>query len=135
MTNLSKKKALATRTFNVGAGRIVFVNSRIDDIKEAITRKDLIDLKNDGAIIIKPISGRKTVVKKVKRRTVGNVRKRVNKSKQEYVKVTRKLRNYAREMRKQGRISPEELKEIRKKIRSRNFRSLANLKEHLGGTN
>ena len=34
--NLSKKKKLAKKTFNVGEDRIVFLESRLDEIKEAI---------------------------------------------------------------------------------------------------
>ncbi len=131
--NLSKKKDLAIRTLKVGRERIVFLKSRLDEIKDAITKQDIRDLHKDGAILIKEVKGRKKNVKKKKRRTAGNVRKKVNTRKQDYVKSTRKLRKYVAEMKKQGKLSKEDAGEIRKKIRNRIYRSLAHLKTTLGG--
>ncbi len=53
--NLRKKKALAARTFGVGLSRIEFLEPRLDEIKEAITKQDIRDLYKDGAIRIKNI--------------------------------------------------------------------------------
>jgi len=129
--NLKKKKDLAVRTLKVGRSRVIFVDSRRDDIKEAITKQDIRDLKKDGAILIKEVSGRKKV-NKSKNRGPGKIRKKVNKRKQEYMATTRKLRNYLAELKKQGLISREDVLEIRKKIRNRHFKSKAALKDHLG---
>jgi large subunit ribosomal protein L19e len=131
--NLKKKKALVTRTLKVGKERIVFLKSRMDEIKEAITKNDIRGLQKEGAIIIKNIKGRRKIKKKSKNKSAGNIRKKVNKRKQEYVKMTRKLRNYVAEMKKQGKLSKEEIKDIRKKIRNKAFKSKAHLKEYLGG--
>jgi large subunit ribosomal protein L19e len=131
--NLKNKKSLAVRTLNVGRERIVFLNSRLDDIKEALTKQDIRDLKKDGAILIKEIKGRKKVKKKKTRRSTGNIRKKVNTRKQDYVIMTRKLRRYVSEMKKQGRLSPEEVKDIRNKIRNKIFKSKAHLKIYIGG--
>jgi large subunit ribosomal protein L19e len=130
--NLGKKKALAVRTLKVGKARIVFLESRLNEIKEAITKQDIKDLKEDGAIIIKNINGRKTKIKK-KSRSPGNIRKKVNKRKQEYVKATRKQRAYVGAMKKSEKVSLEEYKDIRKKIRNRIFKSKAHLREYIGG--
>lgn len=129
--NLRSKKALAARTFDVGKERIVFVNSRVNEIKEAITKQDIKDLKKDGAIIIKEVGGRKAVKKKSKKRGPGKIKKNVSKRKQEYVIMTRKLRSHVGELKKKGKMSNEEFKAIRKKIRNREFRNKAHLKEHL----
>ena len=101
--NLAKKKKLAERTLGVGKERIVFLKSRLEDIKDAITKQDIRDLYKDGAIIIKEKKGRKKSRKK-KRRTMGNVRKRVKKRKEQYVTLTRKLRGYVSELKKQDKI-------------------------------
>jgi len=130
--NLKKKKSLAVRTLKVGKERIVFLKSRLDEIKEAITKQDIRDLKKEGAIVIKGIKGRKKV-KKVNKRSTGNIRKKVNKRKKEYVIMTRKLRKYIAEMKKQGKLSKEEILDLRKKIRNRIFRSKAHLKTYIGG--
>ncbi len=129
--NLGKKKELAKRTFGIGKDRIVFVDSRLEDIKEAITKQDIRDLRKDGAIIIKEVGGRKKIRKK-SRRGVGNIRKGRRVVKRDYIILTRKLRKHAAEMKKSGEMSKEVFKDIRKKIRNKVFRSKAHLREHLG---
>lgn len=130
--NLSKKKELAKRTFGVGEDRIVFVESRLNDIKEAITKQDMRDLRQDKAIIIKEKKGRKKVIRK-RRRSTGNIRKKINTRKRDYVILTRKLRKYVSEIKNQGKISKEEVNDIRKKIRNKAFRSKSHLKEYIEG--
>ena len=130
--NLRKKKAMASRLLGIGKERIMFIPSRANEIKEAITKQDIRDLVIDKAIIIRDVKGRKTVRKK-RSRSVGNVRKKVNKRKQNYVKLTRKLRGYICELSKQGILSKEEVTEIRKKIRNSEFKSKSHLKEYIGG--
>tara|TARA_Y100000310_G_scaffold167546_2_gene167368 strand:+ start:10060 stop:10461 length:402 start_codon:yes stop_codon:yes gene_type:complete len=129
--NLRKKKELATRTLKVGKKRIVFLNSRVKEIKEAITKQDIRDLKDEGAIIVKEIKGKRKKEKKSKKRGPGKIKKNVNKRKQEYVVHTRKLRKYVAERKKQENISKKESEDIRKKIRNRFFRSKSHLKEYI----
>lgn len=131
--NLSKKKALAIRTLKVGKERIVFLNSRLDEIKEAITKQDIRDLTQEGAIIIKEIKGRKKVEKRTRKRGPGKIKKKVNTRKRDYVIMTRKLRKYVAGLLNHGSISKENSTEIRKKIRNKAFRSKAHLKDHIGG--
>lgn len=127
------KRELAAKTLKVGKARITFVRARLDEIKEAITKQDIRDLVVNGAILVKPIKGRKTNTKRKNRRGVGKVKNKVNTRKQDYVIITRKLRNYVREQKKQGRLSSEEVKEIRKRIRNRAYKSKANLKLYIEG--
>ena len=132
--NLRKKKELAARALKVGKDRIVFVKERFDEIKESITKQDIKDLKEEGAIRVKNINGRRKVVKRKRSRGPGKIKKKVNKRKQEYVKATRKQRKHIKDLKEKGLISREEFKEIRKKIRNRDFKSHAHLKIHtLGG--
>lgn len=131
--NLKKKKQLAIRTLDVGEARIAFVGSRTKDIKEAITKQDIRDLVLDGAILIKEVKGRRKVVKKKSKRSPGNVKKKVNKRKENYMIMTRKLRRYVKGIKSQGQITRDESLELRKKIRNKLFKSLAHLKEHIGG--
>ncbi len=131
--NLRKKRALAARTFGVGIGRIEFLEPRLDEIKEAITKQDIRDLHKDGAIIIKKVRGRKTRVIKSKKKTTGNIRKKLNKRKRNYVVLTRKLRKHLAENRE--KFTEKERKDLRKKIRNKFFRSKSHLKEHLGDKN
>ncbi|MFH1326535.1 MAG: 50S ribosomal protein L19e [archaeon] len=129
--NLKKKKNLASKTLGIGKKRIVFVKQRLGEIKEAITKQDIKDLKKEGAIVIKETKGRSKVNKKSKKRGPGKIKKKVNKRKQKYVIMTRKLRKYSAELKKQGKLSGEEVKEIRKKIRNKKFKSKAHLREQI----
>lgn len=131
--NLKKKKLLAKKTLNAGKKRIIFIPSRIDEIKDAITKQDIRDLQKEGAIVIKDIKGKRKIIGRKRKRGPGKIKKKVNKRKQEYVIMTRKLRKYVSEMKKQGMLSAEEIKGIRNKIRNRIFRSKAHLKEYIGG--
>ena len=130
--NLSKKKLLAVRTLKIGKERIMFMQSRLNEIKEAITKQDIRDLVKEGAITIKEIKGRLKNKKRKTRRSTGNIRKKVNTRKKDYVALTKKLRTYVEYLETSGKISKDEKKELRKRIRNKDFRSKANLKEHLG---
>jgi large subunit ribosomal protein L19e len=132
--NLRAKKQLAANTLGVGKGRIIFVNERLEEIKEAITKQDMRNLQKDGAIIIREVKGRSKNVNKGKRRHIGKVRRKVNTRKQDYVIMTRKLRKVLAEKKSKGELDIKEIKELRKKIRNKMFRSKAHLKEYIGGS-
>ena len=129
--DLSKKKKLAKRTLNVGEDRIVFLESRLEEIKDAITKQDIRDLLKSGAILIKERKGRKKVQRRISRST-GNIRRKAKGKKREYIIITRKLRRYLKSQLFKGKIFKEHFIDIRKKIRNRGFRSLAHLKEYIG---
>ena len=128
---LKAKRELAAKVLNVGKERILFVDSRLTEIKEAITRQDIRDLFSAGAIQVREISGRKKIVKRTHRRRTGRVRKNVNATKQEYVIITRKLRKFAKHLLKTKKINQESYEDIRRKIRARTFKSRRHLNESL----
>ena len=130
--DLGKKRNLAARTLKVGKERIFFVPSRLDEIKEAMTKQDIRDLHREKAILIKEIKGRRTKIKKKTKKGDGSRRKNVNNRKETYMILTRKLRKYLKDLKTQGKISREESKSIRKKIRSRDYKSKAHLKLQMG---
>lgn len=131
--NLDKKKKLAARTLNVGKERIVFNISRLGEIKEAITKQDIKDLYKDGAIMIKNIKGRKKIYKRKTRRNAGSRKKIIINRKQNYVKITRRLRNYLRVLRNKGSIPEEHFSKMRREIKTSAFNNLAQFKERIGG--
>ena len=88
--NLRKKKQLAAKALKVGEKRIMFLEPRLEEIKEAITKQDIRDLKNEGAIIIKDVKGKKKVEKRKRRRSVGKIRKKVKRKTVKRKKVKRK---------------------------------------------
>ncbi len=124
--NMLKKKRLAARTLNVGIDRIRFNEERIEEIKEAITKQDIRDLFASKAIIIKPARGKKKAVNQRRKRGEGKIRRKVRGK--EYVILTRKLRGYISQLRKQGKIDKLKYDELRKRIRERMFRSKSHLR-------
>lgn len=129
---LDKKKEMAARALKVGKGRIMFVESRLEEIKEAITKQDIRELHKEGAIIIKEVSGRKKIEKR-KRKGPGRIKKKVIDRKGDYVIMTRKLRAFVKSLKEKGELAPEEAKDIRNKIRNKAFKSKANLKDYVRG--
>ena len=128
---LSKKKELAAKALGVGKKRIMFVEANLPEIKEAITRMDILDLHKSGAIKIREVSGRKKITKRKNRRRTGKIKKNVNNRKKEYVIITRKLRAFTRGLIRTGKLDKEANRRIRKEIRARKFKSKRHLKEHL----
>ena len=129
---LGKKKALAARVLKVGLERVVFAGGHEDEIKEAITRQDILDLKEAGAIQIKEKKGRKKIVKRKHRRRAGKIKKRVNVRKRDYVLLTRKLRKTTHSLLSQEKINKEMKNKIKKMIRAKKFRSKRHLHEQVG---
>jgi large subunit ribosomal protein L19e len=129
--NLRKKKMLAAKTLGVGKNKIIFVKSRLDEIKEAITKQDMRDLYSEKAIIIREKAGRGRKEKKGRRKGAGNIRKKIRERKRKYVILTRKLRKRLDEFRKGRRISGEQVQEARKRIKNRNFKNQAAFNEYL----
>jgi len=128
---LDKKKELAIRTLKVGKKRVVFNLNRLDEIKEAITKQDIRDLVNEGAIKIVEIKGSLTKKKRKTRRREGSIKKKVNTRKRDYMTMTRKLRAHVAKLKERGSLNPEDIKELRKEIRLKEFRSLAHMKEKI----
>lgn len=129
---LDKKKALAAKVFNVGKERIVFLEPRLEEIKEAITKEDIRSLKTDGAILIKEIRGKKSRGKKKKaRRSMGNIRKNTHERKSKYILLTRKLRGHISELKNKNLLSKDQVSDMRKKLRNKYFRSKSHLKEYI----
>tara|TARA_Y100000310_G_C20696369_1_gene826020 strand:- start:4739 stop:5149 length:411 start_codon:yes stop_codon:yes gene_type:complete len=128
---LEGKRNLIARTLNVGKDRIVINTERLSEIKEAITKQDIKDLFEDKAISVKQIKGTRKNVKRKTRRRMGSIKKNPQTRKQDYVKLTRKFRAHVKNLKTQKKISQETFQDLRKKIRAREFRSLANLKEHI----
>lgn len=124
---LAKKKALAAKVLKVGKNRIIFVPNSLPEIKEAITRRDILDLKESGVIQIREVGGRKKIVKRKHRRGIGKVKKKVNTRKRDYVIMTRKLRKVVKSLLRIGKVDKEEYRDIRKKIRAKKYKSKRNL--------
>jgi large subunit ribosomal protein L19e len=128
--NLKTKKQLAAKTLGVGKRRIIFNPNSLADIKEAITKQDIKTLYDEGIIMIKPEKGRRKIKKRKTKKGFGKIKIKIKKRKQTYVKLTRKLRAYLKELKNAGHINKEIYHGLRTKIKMRNFKSKAHLKEY-----
>jgi len=133
MRNLNKRKALASRVLGVGKNKIIFDISRLEEIKEAITKQDIRDLFAEGIIRIAPARGRQTKVKRKTNRKAGKIKRKLKLRKIKYVILTRKLRRYIKDLKKGKKIDQHTYADLRKKIKSKIFKDLSHLKEHTGG--
>ncbi len=131
---LDKKKALAAKVLGVGKQRIVFVEPRLNEIKEAITKEDIRSLRADGAIIIKEAKGKRSKQKKKVGRSPGNIRKNAKNRKREYITITRKLRKYIADLKEKKILAKEIVIDLRKKVKNRYFKSKSQLREYLKET-
>ena len=58
---------------------------------------------------------------------------KVHDRKGDYVRLTRKLRAYVKELKLQGKLTHEKYIELRKMIKARTFKDKAHIKNHIGG--
>jgi len=128
---LNKKKNLAAKVLGVGKDRIIFMQDSLNEIKEAITRQDITDLKNAGAIQIREICGRRKIEKRKHRRGIGKIEQRVPNKKRVYIALTRKLRGSARGLLAMDKINKEQYFNIRRMIKASRFKSRRHLMESL----
>ena len=128
---LENKKGFAANVLGVGKGRIIFNKTRLSEIKEAMTRQDIKDLFNDGAIAIREIRGRLKVEKRSTRRRAGRRRQPVKNKKRIYMTISRKLRSYIDELRKAEKISQEQFLILRKEIKASTFKDKMHIKERI----
>lgn len=128
---LENKKELVARALKIGKNRISFNPQRLSELKEAITKQDIKYLKDEGVILIKEKKGRRQKIKRKTRRRAGSIKQKARKGKREYVLLTRKLRSYLAHLKKMSQINIDDYKKLRKEIKTRAFRSLAHMKEHI----
>ena len=133
MKKLDKRKELASKVLKVGKNKIHFDSEKLPEIKEAITKQDIKELYAEGIISIKSQRGKKTIKKRKTRRGPGKIKRKIKTRKQDYVKITRKLRNYIKELKKHETIDNELYQGLRKKIKAKTFKTKTHLKEHIGG--
>lgn len=129
--NLKTKKRLAAVALGVGLHRIMFNSERLAEIKEAITKQDMKDLQAEGAITIREVRGRRAHQPRKNRRRAGSIRHKHKPGKREYIMRTRKLRDYLKELRKQGKISASHYHTIRKYVKASMYRTKAHMREHI----
>ncbi|MCL6500724.1 MAG: 50S ribosomal protein L19e [Candidatus Pacearchaeota archaeon] len=143
MKTLSLQRRIAARVLGVGENRVWFDPSRVNEIKEAITREDIRVLIKEKAIKEKAVVGIKRRAGKLRQfrkrkgrvRGIGKRKKTLNKHKKEYIRKIRKLRRCIYEMsaeKKIGTIQKRRLMRLSKAGMIKNRKEIAGLVEKWG---
>jgi large subunit ribosomal protein L19e len=139
---LRNQKRLASEVLKKGSKKIKFDQSRLTDIKEAITRADIRGLVIDNAISADPIRGtsrsraRKIIVQKRKGRKTGKgsrkgvITSRLSK-KENWMNHIRKQRKFIQEIRDKKLISTQVYRTMYSKVKGGFFRSKNHIKIYL----
>ncbi|HIE22778.1 MAG TPA: 50S ribosomal protein L19e, partial [Candidatus Korarchaeota archaeon] len=135
LTNLKYQRKIAAKVAGVGIDRVRFDPERIEEIEEAVTRRDISRLIAQGAITIlkkKGTSRGRARARRGKRRGPGSYKgskhARLSKKKR-WMRKIRALRRALREMRDSGLISKREYRELYPRLSV--FLSIAHLKSHV----
>ena len=139
---LTVQRRLAARLLDCGENRVRFEETRISDIKEAITASDLRALVKEGAVYAAPIRGvsrgraRKIRVQKIKGRRKGHGSRKGPATARTIRKVTwmnkiRAQRKVLSELREEGHIDTETFTAMYRKAKGGFFRSKRHLRLYI----
>ncbi len=124
MKTLKAQKSMAAKVMNIGKNKVWFDPDRISEIKEAITKQDIMDLIKDGAISKNPVEGikRRAGKRHLKRKRKGRRRrsgsiKRTLKI-EDYPSRIRKLRAYLKNLRKAKKVTTEQYRKMYNLLKS-----------------
>ncbi|MBS3171191.1 50S ribosomal protein L19e [Candidatus Woesearchaeota archaeon] len=143
---LNVQKRIAASLLKAGQNRVVFDNTRLNDIKEAITKADIRRLINDGAIKAKQKKGISSFrtnklrlqKRKGKRKGIGS-RKGTKTArtprKRAWITKVRVQRRFIKLLKIKKLVAPETYTKVYKMIKGNQFRSKRHLKLYLDENN
>jgi large subunit ribosomal protein L19e len=145
MTNLSAQKRLASDVLDVGKNKLWFDPDRQGDIAEAITRDDIRDLVDEGAIRAEPPEGnsRGKARQRQKKRSYGHQKgpgSRKGKaggrqdSKKDWQSRIRAQRTYLQDLRDDGELDRSQYRDLYDKAGGGEFDSVADLERYIDET-
>jgi large subunit ribosomal protein L19e len=146
MTDLSAQKRMASDVLDVGKNRIWLDPERQGEIEEAITRADVRDLVDEGAIRAEEPKGnsRGRARERQQKRAYGHRKGQGTRrgtaggrenEKDKWVSSIRAQRRKLRELRDDGTISRSTYRELYDKASGGEFDSVADIERTLGGEN
>ena len=145
MTDLSAQKRLASDILDVGKDRVWFNPERQGDIADAITREDVRELVDDGAITAKDKKGnsRGRARERKEKQAYGHQKgagSRKGKAgarqneKQNWESRIRAQRRTLRELRDDGTLTKSQYRDLYDKAGGGEFDSVADLQRHIDAT-
>lgn len=121
---VSFQKRLAAKILKVGVDKVFIDSSKIEDVKKAVTRKDIKNLIKKGYIKKLPERISFPYKKEVKRVKKGSSIKK----KTIRVRTVRALRKYLKELKESGKIEKTDYKKVYRWIKGGMFRSRAHMR-------
>jgi large subunit ribosomal protein L19e len=137
------QKRLAATVLGCSPKRVLFDETKLDEIKEAITKSDIRKLIGQGSIIELPKQGisrsraNKIKVQKTKGRQTGQgsrkgrVGARGDNSKREWINKTRLQRRFIRSLKQHNKIDHTLFRELYRKIKGGFFRNKRHISLYL----
>jgi len=140
--DLKSQRRMASDIMGVGENRVWMDPEQTDQIDEAITRKDIRNLIEGGAIQKKDVKGtskaraKKTKKQKEKGRRKGHGSRKGSKKarkseKDEWMETIRALRSELKDMRDEEEISQEQYRELYRKAKGGFFRNRKHLQNYV----
>ena len=145
MTDLKAQKRLASEVLDVGKNKLWFDPDRQGDIAEAITREDIRELVDEGAIRAKPRRGnsRGRARERQRKRSYGHQTgpgTRKGKAggrqdpKEQWRSKIRAQRRYLRELRDEGELDRTQYRDLYAKAGGGEFDSVTDLERYINDT-
>jgi len=144
--NVSVQRRIASNLFKVGKNRVSFDNSKLDEIKEAITKDDIRALVESGAIKIKNKRGvagsraKSNMLQKSKGRRKGPGSRKGkwtsrNPTKKSWMNKIRLQRHFLEELKSKSLLDVKNYRNLRNKCKGGFFRSRRHLKLYINENN
>lgn len=146
MKNLVTQRRLASKILKVGLNKIVFDKSKLEEIKEAVTKEDIRDLIDSKAIIPRQSKGisrvrarkRRSQKRRGRQKNIGSRKgkrgARLN-SKVSWMNRIRSQRILIKELKDKNKISKETYRNLYNKCKGGFFRSKRHIRLYLEENN
>jgi len=128
------QRRLAAQILKVGESKIWFDPTKISEIEKAVTKADVRRLIDKGYIKVRKEKLRMPKEKKKRRRYEGSRKGKkysIVPRKRRWIALVRSLREFARELKEEGKIDNRTYKLVRKWIKGGMFKSRAHMKLYL----
>ena len=142
MTDLASQRRLAAAVLGCGENRVWFNPEKLSDIQNAMSREDIRNLINDGAISTHQKQGISRGRARVRdqKRSYGHIKGTGHRSgakgartpsKEQWIKKIRAQRRELRAQRDAGTITPTEYRRLYRRAAGGQFRNVAHLKTQI----
>ncbi len=142
MSDVKSQRRMAAEIMDIGKNRVKIYPDELERVEEAITRQDIRNLIESGAIGKRKEKGsskgrsRKNKIQKKKGRQKGHGSRKGKKTarkpgKQQWMERIRAIRKRLKEMKDNGDITPEQYRELYDKAKGGFFRDVKHLENYI----